>query len=63
VYPAYVKSHRALFAGGDVEAGKPVAEDIAFFTPDEGGGGMGRVLEQVCESVLEVVKGGGGVVV
>jgi hypothetical protein len=59
VYPAYVKAHASLFAGGDVEAGAPVAKDVTVLTP-EGENGMGDAFESACAAVLAAVRSGAG---
>lgn len=56
VYPAYVKAHERLLAGGDVEAGQPNGKVEGLLLIDCEKMSMDEVFEKACTAVVEALK-------
>lgn len=53
VWPAYVKAHRDVFKGGDVEKGE--AQGMTLLEPADGD--VTEAFEQSCQAIWDVVGG------
>ena len=67
VYPAYVKAHKHMFEGQDVETGaelegwKKGKNEVRMLMPGEGQPEVTRVFEESCRYLIDQVRAGAGV--
>lgn len=55
-YPAYIKAHRELFQGGDVERGPLTGRVPGMHVLEAEGLSMTEVFEQACEIIMASLR-------